>query len=151
MHLFLIDHDPVGLFEDRLDQRMQIVGLLVAVLAGDEARNVVHRARAVEGDDGDDVLEAVGMHLLERIAHARTFELEHADRVALPEHVDRSRHRRSGILSISNAGSRTRMSFCALSMTVSVLRPRKSNLTSPAFSTYFMLNWVAGSDERGSR
>ena len=37
-----------------------------------------------------------------------------------------------------------RISFCALSITVSVLRPRKSNLTSPAGSTHFMLNWVAG-------
>ena len=35
--------------------------------------------------------------------------------------------------------------------TVSVFRPRKSNFTRPAFSTYFMLNWVAGSVERGSR
>ena len=33
----------------------------------------------------------------------------------------------------------------AFSITVSVLRPRKSNFTSPAGSTHFMLNWVAGS------
>ena len=30
----------------------------------------------------------------------------------------------------------------AMSMTVSVLRPRKSNLTSPAFSTSFLAYWV---------
>jgi hypothetical protein len=35
--------------------------------------------------------------------------------------------------------------------TVSVFRPRKSNFTSPAFSTSFMLNWVTGMSERGSR
>ncbi len=35
--------------------------------------------------------------------------------------------------------------------TVSVLRPRKSNFTSPAPSTYFIENWVAGMSERGSR
>jgi hypothetical protein len=35
-------------------------------------------------------------------------------------------------------------------MTVKVFRPRKSNFTSPALSTHFMLNWVAGSSERGS-
>ena len=52
---------------------------------------------------------------------------------------------------MSKPGSRTRISFCAFSITVSVLRPRKSNFTSPAFSTYFMLNWVAGMSERGSR
>ena len=36
-------------------------------------------------------------------------------------------------------------------MTVSVFRPRKSNFTSPASSTHFMLYWVAGMSERGSR
>ena len=42
-------------------------------------------------------------------------------------------------------------SFTARSSTVSVLRPRKSNFTSPACSTHFMLNWVTGMSERGSR
>ena len=36
-------------------------------------------------------------------------------------------------------------------ITVSVFRPRKSNFTSPASSTHFMLYWVAGMSERGSR
>ena len=40
--------------------------------------------------------------------------------------------------------SRCFNSFTATSSTVSVLRPRKSNLTSPAGSTHFMLNWVTG-------
>ena len=35
--------------------------------------------------------------------------------------------------------------------TVSVFRPRKSNFTSPAGSTYFMLNCVAGIVDCGSR
>jgi hypothetical protein len=35
-------------------------------------------------------------------------------------------------------------------ITVSVFSPRKSNFTSPACSTHFMLNWVAGMSERGS-
>ena len=39
---------------------------------------------------------------------------------------------------------RRAISFRAVSITVSVLRPRKSNFTSPASSTHFMLNWVAG-------
>jgi hypothetical protein len=37
------------------------------------------------------------------------------------------------------------------SSTVSVFRPRKSNFTSPASSTFFMLNCVTGMSERGSR
>jgi hypothetical protein len=36
-------------------------------------------------------------------------------------------------------------------ITVSVFSPRKSNFTRPAASTHFMLNWVAGMSERGSR
>jgi hypothetical protein len=43
------------------------------------------------------------------------------------------------------------MRSMAFWITVSVLRPRKSNFTSPACSTHFMLNWVAGMSERGSR
>ena len=39
----------------------------------------------------------------------------------------------------------------ARSMTVSVLRPRKSNFTRPAASAHFMLNWLAGISDRGSR
>ena len=46
---------------------------------------------------------------------------------------------------------RRRISLTARSSTVSVFRPRKSNFTSPACSTYFMLNWVTGMSERGSR
>jgi hypothetical protein len=36
-------------------------------------------------------------------------------------------------------------------ITVRVLSPRKSNFTRPAASTHFMLNWVAGMSDRGSR
>ncbi len=47
--------------------------------------------------------------------------------------------------------SRCLSSFTAVSSTVSVLRPRKSNFTSPAASTHFMLNWVTGMSDFGSR
>ena len=42
-------------------------------------------------------------------------------------------------------------SFTAVASVVSVFRPRKSNFTSPAGSTHFMLNWVAGMSDFGSR
>ena len=38
-----------------------------------------------------------------------------------------------------------------LATTVIVFKPRKSNFTSPACSTYFILNCVTGMSERGSR
>ena len=86
-HLLLVDHDAEGLLQDAFERRMQIVGLLLAVLAGDVVGDVVHRARAIERDQGDDVLEAVGLQLAQHVAHARTFELEHADRLAAAEHL----------------------------------------------------------------
>ena len=43
------------------------------------------------------------------------------------------------------------MSFTAVVSVVSVFRPRKSNFTSPACSTHFMLNWLTFMPERGSR
>ena len=66
---------------------MQIVRLFLALLAGDEARNIIHRPRPVQRVDGDDILDAVGMHLLQHVAHAGAFQLEHAHRVAVAQHV----------------------------------------------------------------
>ena len=80
-HLLLVDDDAVGLLQDRLQHGMQVVERLLAVLAVDVGRDVVHRAGAVERHHGDDVLEAVGLEPLEAFAHARAFELEHADRI----------------------------------------------------------------------
>ena len=63
--LLLVDDDPVGVLEDRLELREVVGDRLLAVLALDE---VVDHPRAqgagpVEGADGDDVLEAVGLEL----------------------------------------------------------------------------------------
>ena len=41
----------------------------------------------VERDRGDDVLEAVGLELLQHLAEAARFELEHAGRVAARDHL----------------------------------------------------------------
>ncbi len=64
-----------------------IVRLLLAELAGAVGRDVGHRAGAVERDEGDDVLEPVGAHFDQRLAHAGAFQLEHPDRLAAPEHL----------------------------------------------------------------
>ena len=44
-------------------------------------------AGTVERDQRDNVLEPIGTHLDERLAHAGRFQLEHADRLAAPEHL----------------------------------------------------------------
>jgi hypothetical protein len=76
----LVDDDAVGVLEDGFQRRVRVLDLLAPVLALDE---VVHHAaldgaRPVERARGHDVLEAVGLELLEQVAKARRFELEHA-------------------------------------------------------------------------
>ena len=52
------------------------------VLALHIDRNVLHRTGAIERDNSNDVFKIVGPHLLERVPHARAFELEHAECLA---------------------------------------------------------------------
>ena len=56
---------------------------LAARVGGD----LVHRARAVQRDERDEVVELRRADLLERLLHALGLELEHADRVAAREHL----------------------------------------------------------------
>ena len=123
---------------------MDVVGLLLPMLARAIGRDVRHRARPVERDQRDDVLEPVRPHVEQRAPHALTFHLEHADRLAARQHL-------VGLLVVERDAPRGRSrcracarSATAVSSTVSVLRPRKSNFTRPAGSTHFMLNWVTG-------
>ena len=91
-HLFLVDHHPVGLFQDVLHHRVRVARpafpavLDVDVLVDHPA---VERAGAVEGEDGDQVGEAVGLHLHEQVADARAVELEDALRLAALEELVR--------------------------------------------------------------
>ena len=72
-HLFLVDDDAEGLAQDRLELGMDVVRLLVAVLARAIGRDVRHRARPIERDQRDDVLETVGPHVEQRPPHALHF------------------------------------------------------------------------------
>ena len=58
------------------------------MLTVDVAGDVVHRAGAVQRHDRDDVLEPVGLKLAQHVAHARTFKLEHAGRIAAAQHLE---------------------------------------------------------------
>ncbi len=87
-HLFLIDDDAERLLQHRLDLRVHVFRRFLAELARAIGRDVRHRARTVERDERDDVLEPVGAHFDQRLAHARAFHLEHADRFAAPEHLE---------------------------------------------------------------
>ena len=77
-HLLLIDHAAVGHFQNGLEQGRFVVDGLRVVFARDVAGNGLHRAGPVEGNGGDDVLKAGGLHVLQEQAHAAGFQLEHA-------------------------------------------------------------------------
>ena len=76
-HLFLIDDDTLGLVQNMVDGGMQRVPFAQLVLDLTELGNVLHRARPVKRDEGDDILNTVRLHPLERVHHARAFHLEH--------------------------------------------------------------------------
>ena len=86
-HLLLIHHAAVGDLQNGPEKRRFIMDRGGVVLAGDVAGDGVHGSRAVEGDGGDHVLEAGGLHVLQKKPHAAGFELEHAVGVALGNHA----------------------------------------------------------------
>ena len=102
--LLLVDDDAVGRLEELVDAVVHLRDRLATVLAVDE---VLHhagaeRARAVERDGGDDVLEAVGLEVLEELLHAARLELEDARRLARLQQRVASARRRAGCASTSN-------------------------------------------------
>ena len=89
--LFLVDDHPVGLLQDLLQDRHLVRDRDLSLLALDEVGDQVHGAGPVQGDDGDDVLEAVGTESGEQIAHARALQLEEAHGLAGGEQRERLR------------------------------------------------------------
>ena len=85
----------------------------------------------VEGVQGDEVLDAAGVRLLQYPLIPRAFELEGAGALALAEHAE-GRRMFSGMDFSSMGTPFLRTSSRASSMTVSVFRPRKVHLDQPA-------------------
>ena len=82
-HLLLIDRDAVGVLQILLHAGDVVCDWLLAVLTGDERRDVVHRSRAVEGVHGDEVFEHRGAQLAQILLHTCRLELERADGASL--------------------------------------------------------------------
>ena len=87
--LLLVHHDPVRLPRELLHRGVLVRDLGPAVLALDEVGNELHRAGSVERDHGDEVFELLGPETAERVAHPGRFELKHAERLRLGEHLVR--------------------------------------------------------------
>ena len=83
-HLFLVDHDAIGLGEDFFHHWMRINRLFPAMLAIDVGFDhaAAERAGAIEGVTGDQVVNVVRPHALEKVADAVGFQLEHSLGVA---------------------------------------------------------------------
>ena len=86
--VLLVDEDPVGLLQVRLEQRVEVGDRLLAVLAADVGRDVVHRAGAVERDHRREVVDRGRAQLADVAAHARGLELEDAGRLARGQQLE---------------------------------------------------------------
>ncbi len=89
--VLLVHEDPERLLQVRLEQRVEVGHRLLAVLAPDVGRDVVHRTRAVERDHRGEVEHRRRAQLADVAAHARRLELEHAGRLARGEQLERQR------------------------------------------------------------
>ena len=86
--VLLVDEDAVRPVQERLEQRVEVDDRLLAVLAPDVGRDVVHRPRAVERHHGREVVHRGRLQLADVAAHARRLELEHAGRLARREQLE---------------------------------------------------------------
>ena len=86
-HLLLIDHAAVGHVQNRAELFRFIVDAFRVLLALDIPGDGVHGPWTVEGNGGDDVLEAGGFHVGQEGGHAAAFQLEHAHGVAGGNHL----------------------------------------------------------------
>ena len=87
-HVFLVDDDAVALGQDVVDLRMRRLGD-PRVLAPAIFRDAGHRTGTIQRNGGDQILEPVGLHLAQHVAHALAFHLEHPAGVPLPQHLKR--------------------------------------------------------------
>ena len=86
-HLLLVDDAAVGVGQDGLQQGV-LVGHLGGVLgAGQKPGDGVHGPWAVQGDDGADVLNALGLEAHPHPGHPRRLHLEYAGGLALRQHL----------------------------------------------------------------
>ena len=68
--LLLINQNAVGLLGDRLEQRVRVIDLHLAMSAAYEVRDQVHRSWTVERHERRDVLDRSKLELTAQVAHA---------------------------------------------------------------------------------
>ena len=76
--LLLVDHDAVGLAADFLEEFVRVSDGGGVFFPADVVGNPLHRAGAVEGDEGDDLVDRGKADLAAEVLHAAGFKLEDA-------------------------------------------------------------------------
>ena len=89
--LLLIDDASIGNVKDVRQLGRLITDLVRLVAVAQVSRDGVHRAGAVKADESDDIFKILRLQTHQHLFHARGFELEHALRLALPQHLIRRR------------------------------------------------------------
>ena len=88
-NLLLVEDNAVGILQNGLHQRMEHLGSALAVPASDEVLGHARaqRARAVESDERNQILEARGRKVHNKLRDACGFQLEDAGGVAPAQHL----------------------------------------------------------------
>ena len=88
--LLLVDHDPVGLLQDRLQLGVGEIDRLAAVLAVDEFRDQprIEGAGSVKGQDRGDVFQGGRLEVAHDLAHPTGFQLEDAFEIAAGQQAE---------------------------------------------------------------
>ena len=85
--LLLIDHTAVGDGQDGFQKRVLVGHLFRIVAAFGVARDILHRAGAVQRDHRRNILNRLRAQVHHHVRHAARFQLEHAHGAALPKHL----------------------------------------------------------------
>ena len=86
--LLLVHDAAVGAGEDRLQLGVLIGHQGGIVLAGHKPGDGIHGPRAVQGDDGGNVLDALGLQAQANAGHAGGFHLKYAPGLPLGQHIE---------------------------------------------------------------
>jgi len=84
--LLLIDDAAVGHIQNVRQLRGLVTDLIRFVPVAQIGGNGIHRTRAVQTDQSDDIFKVLGLQPHKHLLHARGFQLEHTLGIALPQH-----------------------------------------------------------------
>ena len=126
---------------------MEVGDLLLAVLAPDVGRDVLHGARPVEGNHGGEVVDPGRPELADVARHARRLPLEDAGRLARGQEGERRRVVERNLFQVDLDPRCSRIRSTAARRIVRLERPRKSNLRSPSASIPCISYWVIVASE----